>query len=672
MTEPWWGRDRSPWAEPFLGEAGDGTPSRPILHNANAGALTGELEARRPAFTPSWTGYGPGDAGHALMQLFDSLGNPVLDRLNRLPEKVTAEFLRTAGIVPRPAVPAAAMLAFSASKGATSAVTVASGFQVTAPSADGSGDRVFFETQLTVHVTAAEVEAAFSSSGTLTQELDIEADSEDGWQPFGPRPRIGSSLMLGLTVDGAVGPSISIGVEPVGDAGPPPPASSGGTATSALVPQPLLRWEYFDAGAFERLEVILDQTRGLQQSGIIELAVPSQWRAGIPAGVTVDEPLRWLRLRLAHGEFNNVPRLRLLRLNMTPAIALRTIRGEVLQFVPGSQRRRLRLSQRPILDGSLELVVFEGVQAATETVWRQVSDLSTAQPDDPVYELDAVKGEIRVGDGVHGRAIPVGFRNVVARRYQIGGGSAGSVDAETITGLQQSAPFLTGVTNPRAASGGRDEATWAETKRIGPESIRARNRAVTTADYALMAMRAEGADLGRVHAVSALHPNFGGARIPGVVTVFATSSAKVGVQPIPDSDTLANLAAYLSEEVAPAGVQVVAAAARFHIVSVRASLVPSIGANAGTVVSETLRAIDVYLDPLTGGDDRRGWPFGEALRYQALVRRLLVDVRGLTSIASLNLTVDGVNLGLCQDFETTPNSLLWPGVHELTVEAGGS
>jgi predicted phage baseplate assembly protein len=654
-----------------LTDSGQGLPSVPILHPAEAGTLAQELAERRPAFTPSWTGTGKEDAGEALVDLFDSLGKPVLERLDRLPEKISVEILRTAGIVPRRARSAAAMLAFTASKGAPSAVTVGAGFQVAAPAADGSGDKVYFETEQTVYATPAEIEAVFSSTGTLAQEIDIEAESETGWQPFGPHPRVGSSLLIGLTAEAPVGTTLSLGIEPVDDEGTPPPASSGAFAESAL-PQPLLRWEYYDSGAFERLEIIRDESLGLQQFGVVELALPSNWQASLLPDVSVEEPLRWLRLRVIHGEFQSAPRLRLLALNMTRAVARRTLRDEVLKFVPGSQRRKLRLSQRPIIDGTLELVVFDGVNNANQTLWQQVDDLSGTQADACVYRLDPVKGEIETGDGVHGKLLPVGFRNVVARRYQIGGGAAGSVAAETITSLQQSAPFLTAVTNPRAASGGRDEADWDETLRKGPERIRARNRAVTSADYALLALDADGADVGRAHAVSALHPEFEGAPIPGVVSLFLISSAKRDAKPIPDPDTLTNVARFLGTEVAPAGIQVVAAVPRFHTVSVRASLVPKAYANAGTVVSDTLRAIDRYLDPLSGGEDGRGWPFGGELRYQSVVRRLLTEVSDLAAVGSLSLTVDGLNLGLCSDFATRPHALLWPGVHELTVEAAES
>lgn len=47
------------------------------------------------------------------------------------------------------------------------------------------------------------------------------------------------------------------------------------------------------------------------------------------------------------------------------------------------------------------------VRVATE-VWREVADLSTAGPDDPVYTLDRRTGRVGFGDGTHGRIPPAG------------------------------------------------------------------------------------------------------------------------------------------------------------------------------------------------------------------------------------------------------------------------
>ena len=668
MTGPWWGRDRSPSAEVLLGAPTPHGVRAPLLHGAGPGTLAREIWALAPAYTPDWTNLEPFDAGYALVQLFDSMGDPVLRRLNRLPEKIFVEFLRTAGVSPRPAQTASVFLTFTASEAAPAAVTVGAGFQVTAQAADGSGQTVFFETENTVYVTPARIESSFTSSGQLAQELDIEGSGDAGFLPLGAQPVAGSALLLGLTANAPIGPSLSLGFQVVAEQGAPPPASAGGTSATADLPQPLLGWEYFDAGSYQPFEVIRDDTGSLQQTGIVELALPKLWRAGTPDGITSTVPLRWLRLRVVHGEFANTPRLGVLSLNVARASSGRTIRGEVLRFLPGSRRRRMRLSQHPVIGGSLELVIASGGPEPRETVWAEIADLRQAGPSDTVYQFNPTTGEIVFGDGVHGALVPSGSRNVVARRYRIGGGATDAVEAEEVNRLRQSIPFLTSVSNPEPATGGRDEETLDQAWRTGPERIRSRNRAVTIADYSLLALDAPGAEIRRAHAIATVHPLYAGASLPGLVTVLVVPPEGAAEPPTPTSDTLAAVAAYVAGTVAPAGVQVVAAAPRYHIVSVRGRLVARRNADVSAIVRLSLQAVDEFVHPLRGGEDRQGWPFGGILHYQALVRRLLAEVPGLAAVSSLNLEADGVLLGVCEDFTPEANALLWAGAHSFTTE----
>jgi predicted phage baseplate assembly protein len=69
-------------------------------------------EARRliPNFTPEWTDHNDSDPGMALLQLFCWLGEQIIYRLNRVPEKNYVEFLRMAGVQVRPATPARTLL----------------------------------------------------------------------------------------------------------------------------------------------------------------------------------------------------------------------------------------------------------------------------------------------------------------------------------------------------------------------------------------------------------------------------------------------------------------------------------------------------------------------------------------------------------------------------------
>ena len=73
--------------------------------------------------------------------------------------------------------------------------------------------------------------------------------------------------------------------------------------------------------------------------------------------------------------------------------------------------------------GSLELTVDEGAIGAGADAgaqrWREIEELDAYGPDDRVFELDEVTGELQFGDGVHGMLLPRGIRHVVAQRYQV-------------------------------------------------------------------------------------------------------------------------------------------------------------------------------------------------------------------------------------------------------------
>ena len=484
--------------------------------------------------------------------------------------------------------------------------------------------------------------------------------------------------------------ALSVGIQVAAAPGSPPPVGAGGLTPLPVPPPPAIVWEVLDGSSFEVAEVVSDGTAGLGKSGVVALRLPRQWRIGRPPGIETGG-LRWLRMRLLHGRYTADPEFVAVRLNVVPAVASRTVRNEVLEAVPGVRgpNARLRLSQTPVIPGTLVLVVEhdeaeitadESAESRDErpdpgapvTSWRAVDDLAPYGPDARVYVLDPETGILTFGDGLNGRALPRGFRNVRAIRYQVGGGKAGAVEAGQIKMLLSSAAFVTGVTNPTPASGGADAESNQSALIRGPQEIRARGRVVTVADYALLALRSDGAQVARAHAVSGRHPAHPGRPIPGVVAVYIVPPDRGEGAPIPDEQSLDAVARFLSRTVAPAGVEVVAAGPRYHTVRAEVGLVADPDFNTAAVVASTLDALDEYLHPITGGDDKLGWPFGGPLRYSALQRRLLA-VGGVSAIVRLNLVVDGVRRPRCSDFMTAANALLWPEGHEvISLDAEGA
>lgn len=668
MSAAWWGRES-------LNRTAPGPLDPPQLAPPGRAGVRAEVEARIAAFTPEWRRRTPGDAGDALLSLHGELAEPLLERLNRMPEKAFREYLRTAGIAAGPTRPARATLAFTLTDAAPGSALIPPGFQVAAPAADGSGVRVVFETEGALYAAPGKIASTFVQDGARFFDVPLTvADPAANNLVFGNAPRPGAALLIGLSAPFAPGPNITFMIHRTARIGPPPAVAHGGIGADAVVAQPIVRWSFFDGGRFEPAEIIRDESRGLLQSGLVELRCPRSWRTGIPAGVTVPKPLRWLRVQLVAGAFASPPALAFIELNAVTAIAARTVRGEVLDYVPDSDGRRMRVTQRPVRPSSLLLTVDEGAIGAGADAgaqrWLEIGDLDACGPDDRVFELDEVTGELQFGDGVHGMLLPRGIRHVVAQRYQVATGDAGAVGASQITSLMSSVPFVSKVSNALPASGGHDAMSIPEASRLGPQHLRARDRAVTVADYELEALVADGADVSRAHAVGGTHAGLDNARVPGTVSVYLLGPRAASTPPYPSQASLDAVASHLSSNVSPAGVEVVAAAPHFHEVSVRATLVVAANADFGEVLRATLRVLDGYLDPLTGGGDGRGWPFGGVVKYAAMVRHVIPLVPGLVALSTLNLTVDGEALGACSDFTPQPHSLLWPLPHELRVDEG--
>lgn len=671
MSDVWWAPDSGEEGNLVPGPGPSGV--QPELVDASREAVRAAVRDRIPGYTPDWTNPDRQDAGVALVRLFGTQTEPVLTRVNRLPEKILAEHLGTAGVRRRPATAAAALLEFTVTPPDGASVLVPAGFQAAASGPDG---QIIFETGQDLYATPATLSAIAVQRAGAVEPVPLGPSGPGrAFAPFGDEPRPGNALWLGLAGTASPFPLLSLGF--VVAAAPPNPARAGGSTPLPLPPAPLLRWDVLDGGRFVPAEVVRDETGGLRASGTVELRVPRTWTPGRPPAARPGPALRWLRLQVAHGSVTTPPPLVSgLRLNMVAATAARTVLDEPLEPIqdPASPtaRRRMRLSQVPILAGSVVIEVDDdpatdvfgtttGTTTGATTQWQEVESLAAYGPDDRVFVVDHATGEVTFGDGVNGAPVPPGFRNVRAVRYRVGGGAAGAVAAGAVNSVVTALPFVTRVNNPFPATGGADAEPDADAMRRGVGELRSRGRAVAPADYGLLALRAPGASVARAHGVPGLHPDFAGTPIPGVVGVLVVPEGTddSGEPPVPTAATLRAVADFLAREAAPAGVTVVTGPVAFRRVAVEARVVLDPDQDRAAVLARAGDAVTTYLDPLVGGENGGGWPFGGAVRHTPLVRRLLA-VDGVLAVSGLSLTVDGLRLPPCTDHPIPPNDLVWP------------
>lgn len=691
VDEPWWTLSAGAARTALLDADG-----RPVPLGVTRDELVAALRARVGGFTPDWTGTGPDDAGEALLRLFGLMAEAVAERVDRLPAKLLVEQLRIAGVSPLPASPAQVLLRLTATADAGPGVQVPAGFQAGAPGADGT--EVVMETVDDMWVSPAELTSLAvgrPATGTLPGPVDEvvpgEGAAADGFLPFGARGTPGSALWLGFTAPQAMegGLSLAFAAAPRPDG---PAAAARGTVAPPQAPPPELRWSVLDGDTFRTVDVVVDHTGALAGTGTVQLRLPSGWRPGRPPGGAQLPEARWLRVRLTGGTYAEPPRLVAVLPHTVLALAVRTVRDEVLSPPPvdpgeqdGGAGVRLGVATPPVVPGSLTVTVADDPAApllpagdvpaaparAPLPVWREVPDLALAGPADRVFALDAETGVLTFGDGVHGVALPPGVGNVRALGYRTGGGRRGAVAAETATVLRTAVPGVASVTNPLPGSGGSDTERFEATVRRGAAEIRTAGRAVTPADHALLALRAPGARVARAHAVPGHHPDHPAARLPGIVGVYLVppdeDPATAGA-PLPTAGDLEAVADHLTGALAPTGITVVTAAPRYVRVDARIVLALAAGADRAAAVRRAEDGLRRFLHPLDGGAAGDGRPFGAPLVHTELLRRLLAD-DAVAAVPLLTLTVDGRPVPPCTDTPLPPHALVRVGRVTASVVA---
>jgi predicted phage baseplate assembly protein len=635
-------------------------------------AVRARVADRIDDYTPEWTSRRPDDAGVALVRAYGTLSEAVNLRLNGAPRMLALEHLDVAGVRALQARPAQAILGLEVAPRARAAVDLPAGSAFLVPGADPP---VVIETLQTCQaLPGALASVAVHTDGWV---VDDRPGDLGGVAPFGVHPHVPAELWLGIDSPVAPDALLSIAFEFVS---PPGRAAASAVATAVPAPPPTLRWEAMTSAGATELPVERDDTAGLSQSGVLTLRTdtPAPWITRTLPDRTGDAPLYWLRARLVTNDYPDDRRLARVTLNGATATAARSVRGEVLAPVErrASGRSRYRLSQVPVVPGSVLVDVADssadpfGAEAATDltSVWTEADDLAGAGPEDRVFLLDAADGTITFGDGLHGRAVPDGYRNVVARVYATGGGTGGLPAAGDTIGARQSIPNLTGATVLTITTGA-DPETSGELVLRGPDELCSRGRAVAPADYATLALAAQGVDVARAHCLPGTDPRSPSGPVPGVVGVLVVSQASTGGgPPVPSSEALRSVAEHLARDVGVVGAEVVAAAPRYREIAAQAVLVARAGSDLAAAGSAARDAIDAWLDPLHGHDGT-GWPFGGSVRWDVLTRLLLAKLPALTAVSRLAFRIDGRRLAACADAVLEPGELTWPGAHIIEVIA---
>ncbi|MDY7088323.1 MAG: putative baseplate assembly protein [Actinomycetota bacterium] len=170
-----------------------------------------------------------------------------------------------------------------------------------------------------------------------------------------------------------------------------------------------------------------------------------------------------------------------------------TVTDEPVFVSDGTPGQRFSLSRAPVthllLGGASRRGAAPEVDVLVDDVpWTHVETVATSGPADPHFTTtidDQDVLTVHLGTGGHGAIPPAGAQ--VAARYRVGLGPAGNVGPDTLTLAVSDIPEITGVANPFAATGGAARESIEEARVAGPGSVIAQERAVTVADFELLA-----------------------------------------------------------------------------------------------------------------------------------------------------------------------------------------
>jgi predicted phage baseplate assembly protein len=217
--------------------------------------------------------------------------------------------------------------------------------------------------------------------------------------------------------------------------------------------------------------------------------------------------------------------------------------------------------------------------------------------------------------------------------------------------------------NPVPAEGGAAAETAIEAAGRALELMERPVRAVTAADHETLARGTPGVALARVWARPNRHPGFPCFEAPGVTTVLVMPYLPLD-RPLPSAGLVRAVGAYLRRR-RVLGSRVEVVGPTYLGVTVKARVRAHAGVDAEALAGRVSAALDRFFDPLEGGPDGGGWPFGRDV-YRTEVLQVVDGTEGVDHVLSLELLAEG-RPPQCANVCLAPTDLVDPGPHQIEV-----
>ncbi|MCB9776970.1 MAG: baseplate J/gp47 family protein [Alphaproteobacteria bacterium] len=416
-----------------------------------------------------------------------------------------------------------------------------------------------------------------------------------------------------------------------------------------------MEWELLEARdhgrtGWRRVQHIQREEDGLEEkppydltrSGVLEFSLPEQ--------VELSEHGFWLRGRYTLPEGQSIadlpplPPVTHVLLNTVDAVNLHTMRTERYSG-HGVPNQTVQLLRRPLFlhqgeqgrslfprpDAFPDIRVFVETDDGEQEEWLPARDgtLLTASKDDRVFIVDPVDGTLTFGNGIRGRMLPVGSNNVLVDIYRMVPGTRGNLGPGEIV-VSEGFGDSIAVTNLLPSIGGRDAESIDEIVRRAPSILTSRDRAVTKADFEIIAAEASG-EVARAACTGRMDDD-------GQVEVVILPRRREDER-VPDPFLGAGLRDHVSRYLKRRcliNVDPVVRLAKFLPIDLSVTLRLRPNANIVQVREAAQAWVLSFLDPYEGGLDGEGWPFGGTLYAQDFAR-LVSDIAEVRHVVDVQL-----------------------------------
>lgn len=268
--------------------------------------------------------------------------------------------------------------------------------------------------------------------------------------------------------------------------------------------------------------------------------------------------------------------------------------------------------------------------------WIEVDDFNGSGPDDNHFILDNETGEITFGDGLMGR-VPRAGSEIKVIQYRVCDGESGNIKQGCNWNLE-GYEHIPDINNRKASIGGKNAESIDDATERFLRDLKVPYRAVTSEDFEYIAMQTPGLRVAKAKAIPNYHPEKGNDN-EGSVTVIVIPETPLEYfeeTPKPSIGFLNAICLHL-EKHRLLGTEIHVSSPHYIKVNVNVTITPPSGFSDEKLRNDIIRELNLFLHPIKGWNDNKGWPIGRDV-YHSEIYELLETIVGVDCVITLSLS----------------------------------